>query len=187
MPLCSTKGRARAEEDIQEEEEIIREFLSEVGFSIDKNKGGFKSFSDVGGDSELYSTEPTFRNGYLYNQTCLQHHKLSPQSIMFKTISKEPREALEDPKTSTANEAGPQMAFPRTTAHMRVPECGGASPLSVGHGGAARIDAQPLADPSPPLRPLSCACGELARSVSGTPLRRNLTPVDTGNRFYFEI
>ena len=58
--------------------------------------------------------------------------------------------------------------------------------MSVGHGGAAQI-VQPLSDPSPPLGPLSCARGELARSVSGTPLRRNLTPVDTGNRFYFEI
>ena len=121
------------------------------------------------------------------NGTSLQHYNFPSQNIVFETISKEPREALEDPKTSTANEAGPQMAFPCTTAHMRVPECGGASPLSVGHGGAARIDAQPLTDPCLLPRPLSCASGELARLVSGTPLRRNLTTVDTGNRFYFDI
>ena len=76
---------------------------------------------------------------------------------MRKTIiNKEPREALETLKLATANEAGPLMAFPRT------PSCGGASPRWVGHGGAART-AQPRTDPRPPLGPLSCARGELAR------------------------
>ena len=98
---------------------------------------------------------------------------------MFETINRETREALEDPKTSTANEAGPLMAFPRT------PSCGGASPRSVGASGAAQI-VQPLSDPSPPLGPLSCARGELAR----TGAERHFVSrpaASVGNRIYYEI
>ena len=118
--------------------------------------------------------------------TSLQHYNSPSQNIVFETIDKEPREALEDPKTSTANEAGPQMAFPRIPASMSVPECGGASPLSVGHEGQLVLTGEP-SDPSLIPRPLSCAEGDSARLAWRTPLRRKLAAADTENRIYNDI
>ena len=98
----------------------------------------------------------------------------------------EPREALEDPKTSTANEAGPQMAFPCIPAHMRVPECGGASPSRWGTVGKRVLTRNP-SDPNLIPRPLSCAEGDLVSAGKRTPLRRKLPTAVLGNRFYFDI